>query len=793
MRTLLKILGGLLFLVLLVGLAAYVTLQRMEPPDDEQRPLRGLDGEVTIDYDSLGVPTIRATTRNDLAFGQGYAHARDRRFQMELIRRAAAGRLAEFAGPPALPLDRERRTLGFGAIADTVIATLDPVRRRRLEAYAAGVNAWDATHPASIEFQALKIPVEKWRAQDFALVLASMFNDLQFDGEAETTVERMDATLPKPLVDFLTPERTPDDVLLADPGPFVAPAIPPASVFDARGERAKAAFQIARPARAAVAEWLDLDRGEPTRGSNNWVIGPSRTASGHAILCGDPHLTLRVPTLWHRQRLIAPGIDVTGVTLPGAPDVIIGSNGQVAWSFTNVEGDFIDRVRVRPNADTTRYAVPGGEEAFRIRREIIAVRGARPETLLVRETRWGPVLGRAVDGEPLAIEWGALSPRAYDFDLLDEDVAGTLDSLFRAFDGYRGPAQNVVAGDRAGQIGWRIAGRVPRRAGFDARRPRDGAMPNAGWFGEIPQDSLPRVIDPSDGFLATANQRTLGASWARIGDAAGMPWRARRIHDVLASRSNWDVAGGEALQNDVEDAVLHPTWTALDHALTPAAIGHDTTLAAVRRLLDRWEHRADTTSATHAFLRYARVALHQLLLQPLIAPCVAADSNFRYSWNLEDEVVRRLETEQPMNLLSPQFPSYDAVAIAAAESAAVRLRRQFPGQPLERIVWGLINRAQIQHPIGRATPILSRMFDMPTAALEGGQSVVRVARPTSGASMRMVVELGGDAKFILPGGESGHFRSAHYSDEFADWVAGRYVPLGPGRPRHTVRLEPERK
>jgi penicillin amidase len=792
MRTLLKILGALLFLFVLVGLAAYASVRRSLPPDDERRALHGLDGEVTIEYDSLGVPTIRATTLNDLAFGQGYAHARDRRFQMELIRRSAAGRLAEVFGPRALAADREKRLLGFGAVADTAYATFDTVRKLRFEAYAAGVNAFDSTHAPAVEFLALGIPRTKWRPQDAALVIASMFYDLQYDGNAETMVEQLDESLPGELVTFLTPERCPDEVLLADRTPYVAPPLPPPSVFDARSEKAKAALRIAE-SRAPLAAWLP-GGGEPPRGSNNWAIAPSRTAHGRAILCGDPHLGLRVPPIWHRQRLVAPGISITGVTLPGVPDVVIGSNGRVAWSFTNVEGDFLDQVRLRTNADTTTYAGPGGEEPFRIRREIISVKGGHADTLNVRETRWGPVTGRAPDGTLLALEWSALFPRSYDFDLLDEDLAASVDSLFRAFDGYRGPAQNVVAADAAGHIGWRIAGRVPRRAGFDSRRPRDGALAAAGWFGEVPQDSMPRVIDPPEGLLATANQRTLGTAWARIGHAAGMPWRARRIHDVLASRADWDVAGAAALQNDLEDAVLGPTAAALARALTPAATEHDSTLARARRLLERWEHRADTTSATHAFLRYARVALHQLALEGVLAPCVVRDSTFVYDWNLEDEVVRRLLTERPVHLLSPRFESWDALALAAVDSAAARLERAEPGRRFDLVTWGMINRARIRHPLGAAVPALGKWLDMPDAALAGGQYVVRVARPSNGASLRMVVELGsGETRFSLPGGESGNFLSKHYADEFADWVAGRYVPLDPGRTRHTLRLRPARK
>lgn len=785
MRIVLRVVAIVIVLLLAAVALAGWMLRRSLAPDDERLALAGLDGAVTIATDSLGIPTITATTSHDVAFAQGYAHARDRRFQMELLRRNAAGRLAEVFGPLALEADREKRALGFGAVAESALAVVAPERRALWTAYAAGVNAWDAHHPAPPEFLALGIPREPWRPQDFVLVIASMFYDLQFDGDNERMVETMDRALPAGLVAFLTPDRTPGDVLLAGDSAYAPPPIPPATEFDARAKGASAAALLA-PRAASLVAAIE----EPARGSNNWAIAPMRTRAGRAILCGDPHLGLSVPTIWHRQRLEAPGLAISGATLPGTIGVVIGANPHVAWSLTNVEGDFIDRVRVKPVAgDSSRYQGPAGPEPFRMRREIIRVHGRKPDTLDVRETRWGPVF-RDVRDEWLALEWGALKPAAYDFDFETANRASDVASLFAAIDGYRGPAQNFVAADDQGHIGWRIGGRLPRRGGFDARRPRDGAS-GAGWTGEVPQDSMPRVIDPPAGFVTTANQRTVGGEgWRAIGNAAGMPWRARRIHDQLASRSDWDARSAAALQNDLDDALLHDTAVALDRALTPEAIGHDSTLAAARRLVDRWEHRADTTSASHAFLRQARVALHQLLLEPLVAPCLAGDSSFVYFWNLEDEVVRRLLDERPMNLLAPRFVSYDALALAAADSAAVRLERRYPGRPLERITWGMVNRSRIRHPLGAAVPALGRWLNMPDVALAGGSSVVRVARSGVGASLRIVVDFGGERIFSLPGGESGHFLSKHYGDEYADWVAGRYGPLDPGTAKHRIELTP---
>jgi len=230
------------------------------------------------------------------------------------------------------------------------------------------------------------------------------------------------------------------------------------------------------------------------------------------------------------------------------------------------------------------------------------------------------------------------------------------------------------------------------------------------------------------------------------------------------------------------------------HALTPQACARDTTLRAVRAVVTGWDHRADTTSMAHAYLVQARAELQSLLLAPLVAPCRAADSTFDYDWALSDEVVRRLLDERPPHLTTAADGDYDAVVRDAARRAAAALVRRAHGRPLAQATWGVINRADYAHPLGHALPVVGgvvdRWLDMPHAALEGGANVVRMARPRSGSSMRMVCDLDDPARstFALPGGESGHFLSPHYKDEFADWVAGRTRPLEPGKAEHHVRF-----
>ena len=376
-------------------------------------------------------------------------------------------------------------------------------------------------------------------------------------------------------------------------------------------------------------------------------------------------------------------------------------------------------------------------------------------------------------------------------DLYPLDRARSTHEFVDLLEGFHAPALNFVVADSAGSIAQAIGGWVPDRRGYDAARPHDGGLSGAGWFGWLGRDALPAVFDPPVGLIVTANQRTLAPEmWEKIGGDPAMPWRARRITGLLYQRTNWTAEGLAAMQNDVGDAFLDPTFEVLERALTPETIAHDDTLARVRQLLDGRKPGADTTSVAHAYLREARAQLLRLLVDPLIAPARAADSTYSYSWGLSDEVVRRLLAERAPNLLDPAYDDYDALVRVAARRAAASLGAKAPGVPFDRVTWGRVNRARLHHPLAGVLTALGKWLNFPDAALAGGSSCVRVARPRSGSAMRLVADLRDPSRsrFALPGGQSGNFQSPHYSDGFAGWVSGTTVRLEPGPPVHRITL-----
>ena len=461
--------------LLLVVLGAGYGLLRASLPDlDGTLVDERLDGAASIARDANGVPVITAGSRADLAFATGVAHGQDRYFQMDLIRRQAAGELAELFGPTAVDTDRYHRFHGFRAIAGRVLASLAADERLLLERYAAGVNAGLASLAAQpFEYYVVRRNPAPWTAEDSLVVVYAMFMDLN-DERADRDLRHGLAkrVLAPSVYAWLYPDGTPWDApILGDPRPVAAWPAP--EDYDLRA--------TARSTAAAAAV-------EPTRfdGSNNWAVSGALTTTGRAMVANDMHLGLSVPNIWYRVRLVQTGAgkrDLTGVSLPGTPLVVVGSNGRIAWAYTNSYGDWSDAVILRPGSRPGTYRTPNGERTFTLRREIIAVAGAPDVELRVRETIWGPVDEAAAypDGE-IAVSWIAHHPRAVNLRLLDLETATSVPEALDIANQLGLPPQNFVAGDADGNIGWTIAGQIPVRAMYDASVPADwSSVP--GWTG----------------------------------------------------------------------------------------------------------------------------------------------------------------------------------------------------------------------------------------------------------------------------------------------------------------------
>jgi len=537
------------------------------PQLDGSLAVYGLAAPVTVARDARGVPHIRAASMDDLIFAQGYVTAGDRLWQMDLLRRHAAGLLAAVLGRSMLEHDRLQRTLQLRASADRALAVLPADQRHWLEVYARGVNASIAAQRAHlpVEFRLLGYQPAAWTPRDSILVELVMFQDLTTGFPEKLGHEALAAHLSPDLIADLYPVGSWRD---HPPGQLMPDVSAPQPIFDDI-PLDESQSQLRRPAPAstlspaellALRQTLNLFRApcdSCVAGSNGWAVSGSRTASGEPLLANDMHLSLSAPELWYEADLEAPSqaqlaaFHAAGVTLPGTPFVIAGHNDHVAWGFTNLGADvqdlYIEHTRGTPSG--SEFQTPSGVwSPVRYQTEIIQVRGSADVVLDVPLTRHGdtdtPIVSSLFPTErrTLSLRWTIYDPTNVSAPFFAVDTAADWPSMLAAFADWGGPAQNLIYADDQGHIGYHALGRIPIRGEADnpsplSPVPTDVATPDAlshEWDGYIPFDQLPQAFDPSDGVLVTANARVTPDGYRYPITLDWMaPYRTERIYKIL--------------------------------------------------------------------------------------------------------------------------------------------------------------------------------------------------------------------------------------------------------------------
>ncbi|HUH54666.1 MAG TPA: penicillin acylase family protein [Rhodanobacter sp.] len=781
-------------LLLIAGIALWWTLAGSRARLDGTLHLSGLQSAVSVQRDALGTVTLTGRSRADLDYALGYVHAQERFFEMDLMRRMPAGELSALVGPAALPIDLNHRRHRLRAVADAAYAQLPQDQKQQLDHYRDGVNAGLADlHVKPWEYLLLGSKPQPWQSPDSLLLVAAMYLDLNGDGlnARELHIAQMRAVLPGALVDFLL-SPDPDWEAPLRGRLSRSPVVPGAGLFDLRQ------LAPAKPTDLTAALAPALDAARP--GSNSFAVAGALTSNGAALLANDMHLRLRVPNIWFRARLLypdptAPGgqRDVNGVSLPGTPAIVVGSNGQVAWGFTNSYGDWLDWVRVqRDPHDANRYKVPGGWATIERHVEHIQVKG-QPDTLLtVEDTRWGPIMGHDADGTPLALQWNGAAPRNYNLALTQMEHAPSTHAALALAPQFGMPVQNMLVADSAGHIGWTIAGSgVPLRGNGDPSIPVDGAQPGSGWQGWAKPSQYPRIEDPAGGRLWTANNRTVdGDALALLGNGGhDLGARAQQIRDDLHARTGF--TPGSLLDIQLDDrAIFLSRWQGLlQNAL---ADSNDPDLQQLRKLTAHWHGHAAVGSVDYRLVRAFRNEVTTAVLAPFVRRVIQQHGDFKWPGeNSAEAAVWALVHVQPPYLLDPAYPGWHALLVASAKRVATELGKQ-PGGLAAR-TWGEHNRSRINHPLSAALPAwLGRYLDMPSQPQAGDSNMPRVAAPSSGASERLDVAPGHEAHGILqmPGGQSDHPLSPYYGAGHADWVNGRPTALLPGPAQHELMLKP---
>jgi len=786
--------------VLLLPLGAiYLVLWMSLPKLDGEVTIKGLHDTVEVASDGLGIPTINASNRDDVFMALGWIHARDRLFQMDLIRSKTAGRLAELFGPVALDWDKRQRAYGFERAARDIFAALPEGQKQTLYAYAAGVNAFLAQAKVlPPEFLALRHSPEPWRVEDSLLVGLGMFQTLNSQEEGERMLTVMKASLPESVTQFLTPDTGEYDAVLVGGQQSHRPAraIPVEDWAKLILNRPQPNTPMGGEASELNPTALAVDPLSSIIGSNQWVVGGAKTSDGRAILANDMHLSLSVPNIWYRASLHYGIRTMMGVTLPGLPLLVVGSNGHFAWGFTNVDADDLDLVRLEINpANPDEYRTPQGWQAFDRHVELIRIKGKPDQAVEIKNTQWGPVSPKTLMGQPVAMHWTALQATGVDLGLLDMDSAETLDHAMAVINHSGGPTQNVVLADDQGHIGWTLTGRYPSRRGFDGSVSVSWAGRGIGWDGTILPEALPRLVDPPSGFISTANNRTLGKDYPYViahNQANG--YRAHRIGQRLAEMEKLG-------EQDMFNIQLDTRSEFFDYYrnLALEMIGKEKPqtpeLDEARRYIDAWNGHMDADSLGIGLLWQWREKLAAIVFAPVAAHCRHVEAGFSYSWRQMETPLRALLSQRIQSTLpNGQYHDWRDLILQSLAESVRELKRQHGNETLAGLNWGEVNRVPVRHPFSKIMPFLSPLLDMANAGLSGCAGFcVRIVGNGHGASERMVISPGHQEQGILhmPGGQSGHPLSVHYRDQHTAWREGIPLPFQLGQSRHTLLLIPK--
>ena len=764
--------------------------------------LAGLRSNVTIRRDERGIPHIEAMNEADLYFAQGYATASDRLWQMDLLRRTARGELAEIFGRTVLEEDKRHRIYGFAALSEILAARTSPQTRAALEAYARGVNAYIESRDGSegkslpVEFQLLQYKPRSWRPAD-SVVIGKIFAETLSTTWPTDISRAMLADLAPARRAQLLPDHSPLDVIVVG-SDEVKPATP------AQGRRKSAAklHSITSPPlseveRAAlsveVARHLEtmktsLERVglfmEDRAVSNNWVANGTRTASGKPLLANDPHLPAAAPSIWHMAHLSAPGLNVAGVTAPGAPGIIIGHNEQIAWGVTNLGPDVQDLYLEKFSADKKNfYETPNGLREAEVRREEIKVRAnfadaaTETETFEVTVTRHGPVILER-EGKRFALRWTALDPQSSDFDAFYKlNRARDWNEFRAALADYKGPTQNFIYADTKGHIGYYGAGLIPVRRSGDGSVPYDGATDAGAWTGFIPFKELPHVYNPPAGLIVTANSRVVGRSYPyHLTHEWADPYRARRIYDLLNNKRKLTAEDYRAVQGDTYS--IGGAKFAREASKLGGDDAADEKFRASLALLEKWNGRVDADSRAAPLVAEMRTSFRRRILNAALGATRAQ----QFRWASSALFIDRLATERPAEWLPKEFTNYNELMRACLRDAREALAKRL-GADEAQWTWGRYAQARVQHPLA-SVPFIGQQFTIAPFPLNGSGSAAG-ATPNVGAgvSMRLIADTSDWDKtqqgIML--GESGDPANPHWADQLADWraVTPRVFPFSP--------------
>ena len=691
------------------------------------RPLPKVSGEMSapvaapavVKRDARGIPHIEASSWQDAIFLQGYVTAQDRLWQMDSIRRFGAGELSAVFGPATLAVDERARRMRMRKIADLDLQNLPENERAVLVEYARGVNYFIDTHRGNYSFE-FSLPghsydPQPWSMSDSILVGLVMFRNLtdSADADYERGLVAQEKNFDLARFHTLFPSTS---------GQYVSP------------------------------------------GSNAWAVSGAHAADGKPMLANDPHLEYSVPSTWFLIHMKAPGLNVSGATLPGVPSVISGHNDRIAWGVTNLQTDALDLYAEQLDPKTGRYQFKGATEQAKLDRETIDVKGGKPLVTDIWITRHGPIVAENAN-KFYAMRWSAADGFGFPFMAINQ--AANFEQFRKALSTFWGPTQNFVYADKQGNIGYQAAGRVPVRSNFDGDFPVDGASGNFEWDGYVPYEQMPNFCNPPSGIIATANQRTFPDDFpVHITGSFADKYRINQIRTLLSVKAKLTGEDMLAVQKDV--------YSAYDHFLAKQIISVNENFAS----------KNDLASDAVDQLRKWNGQMDKDLAAPVIAEFVSDQMALRLTKMVSPTYIRfpRPQTMEQMLRTHPANwvpqDNWDKW-LAECFDAALTVARGRLGTPVSKWRWGQVLQWKFSHPVGNQLPLVNALFNIGPVEMSGSPTTVKQTTPKLGPSERMVVDFGDLDKSMqnLTVGESGFVASGHYKDEWPAYYAGTSFPM----------------
>lgn len=780
-RTLSGIILTIIVIVISLLLFGYVVLLRSLPPLSGELSSGNISQNVNIFTDKKGIVYIEGDNDEDAIRGLGFVHARDRLFQMEMMRRVASGRLSEVAGSKTVPIDVLFKTIGLTRIVERDFDKLEQSTKNYLNAYAEGVNLIIDNYGVRFTPELNLFPgdLERWTAEDSYLISKFMgwmlnlswWTDAPYvDLARKFGIEKVNEIIPQfeenyPAIisQLKLPEATPVmDMVSTD---------------------------------KIVREYLGFEGTQ--LGSNNWVISPVKAKGGEAMLANDPHLAVTFPGLWYGVVLSSPEYQAGGVSIPGAPGIVIGSNGAVAWGYTNVMADDCDFYAETIDSTGNKYLLDGVWTPFEIIQDTIFVKDSADVALDIKINHRGPVINnirpnRLMYQEPG--DSGVVTMRWTGNEFSDE--IGTIHKMNKALDkntfveaveGFKLPGQNFLFADSAGNIGYICAARLPIRKDNNPTYIFDGSNSENDWKGFVPYDEMPKVINPSDNFVASANNKVVKSFRYHISNIWEPTSRIERIREYLTQDKLFGIDDFRKLQMDIKSVYAAKIVPVILDAFKDVEV-KDNNLRITLSLLGQWNFEMDKGSQTPAIFSVFKMKLLENLFLDEMGSTYFKEYVFltNIPHRILEEYLSGRESSWIDNVTTDKVEKIDDIIRESLVDAVAYLEENYGNSP-EGWQWGKLHKLKFTHPFSQGAEFLSGILDIGEFEISGDGTTLHntefsFVKPYDVkviASTRVVYDFNepGVINLSLPTGQSGHFKSDYYDNLTARWLNGEYLKV----------------